>query len=964
MGQAMANIVELVATITGRIDSFRKAMSDGAEATDGFSKSWSRAGADIAASATRIGTTVGTMVGGITTYLAKLGVQFNASQETSKIMFTTLLGDAELAKKKMAEVQKLSTDTPFSFSGIRGAAVQFLNAKVSADDLIPRLRAVGDAVSAIGGSDEELKGVSLALSQMMTSGRLNSGDVLQLSGRGIAAWDMLASHFGKTVAEVRKMSESGQIDGREAADAIMRGMAQRFDGASAQMGKTLTGVWSSLKDTIEENAGTIFMPLTNGLKKVLTFITGSIENSGFQNWVKQMQVAVGGVIQAIERFASKSGTSSIEAVGNAFLWGAKGATELLNHLRIALPWIQKTTAEYTRFLVPIGQWIAKNPDLVAGIVAAGVAFKGLQLLGLVSAFTSLIGTIGPTIGLLTRLPALLIAIQTAVVAASGPMLAFFATPVGMGILVALALVAAAFAKVAAEAAAANAQADRLDKKFADQESKKRDKVLKFQGETEEETLAYLQRQRDMAEKNRVGLEGQARGASKDGSLEEGRTQVELVHRAQAAEDFVAAIDARIAEIGAKAGKSMVAEAKQEMTIPSFQGAQPNTLDKQALKDEAKKQDTADNKVAQFQEKLLDLKGTVPTDELQAFAGVFAELRRQFLEGEIYADQYRDSLKWLDNRMRDASQVGQAQGGLADHTQSAAERLDSHNFGQGTRAGVSDSVLGGANKQFDAIEAAGMQVANAFKNGQISATQYAQEMQRLKKATDEVTEAAIKEEQQKRKEALLKNDFKGAGLDFNASVQQKIEDRLVNQKMSEFDNAVDNVVNQFFPLSTIVQTVSDGFTALDSGLSKAGDFIGSLGSGGSGGGGNDSQAQQNMINYLTSQQGKVDSYFNEISFLQQAITALTDPTRIKELTDSIANLNRQIAAINNQVHTFTGHVSNDPIFRDPGITGGGGNTAVTINQHIPNVQNFSQSDMDHIANRVADVFARQGNPTFR
>ena len=211
--------------------------------------------------------------------------------------------------------------------------------------------------------------------------------------------------------------------------------------------------------------------------------------------------------------------------------------------------------------------------------------------------------------------------------------------------------------------------------------------------------------------------------------------------------------------------------------------------------------------------------------------------------------------------------------------------------------------------------------------------------------------------------MLKGDFKGAGLDFNASVQQKIQDKLADQKMAEFDNAVDNIVNQFVPLATIVQTATDGFTALDNGLAKAADSVGNMGGGGSGGGGNDGQAMQNWVNYLTSQQGKVDSLFNNISFLQQALTVVTDPTRIKELTDSIANLNRQIAAINNQVHTFTGHVSNDPIFRDPGITGGGGHTSVTINNHIPNVYNFTQSEIDHLSNSIANSLGRQGHPAF-
>jgi hypothetical protein len=378
-----------------------------------------------------------------------------------------------------------------------------------------------------------------------------------------------------------------------------------------------------------------------------------------------------------------------------------------------------------------------------------------------------------------------------------------------------------------------------------------------------------------------------------------------------------------------------------------------------MKDEAKKQDTADDKVAQFQEKLRDLQGSVPNDQLQQFADLFGQLRKEFLDGQIDADQYRDSLKFLDNRMRDASQIGTQSKSLSDQTQSGAERLDTYSFGSGSRDGVGDSVLAGANAKYDAIEQAGAQLAESFKSGQISATMYALEIGRLKKATDDVTEAAIREEQQKRREALMKGDFKGAGLDFNQSVQQKMQERMADQQMRIFDNAVNGVVNQFLPLEDVLQTVNDGFESLDKGLASASQNIGGMGKGG----GNDSQAAANFANWMNSIAGRIANMQNEISFHQQALTVLTDPTKRQEEINAIVNLTNQISKLSSSVSTFSGYKSNDPIFKDPGITGGGSQSSVTINQHIPNVQNFSQSDVDHLANSVANALNRQGHRAF-
>ena len=967
MGLSMANIVELVATITGKIDGFRKAMFDGAAATEGFSKAWTKAGADVANAATNVGASIGLLVGGVVAYTAKMGMAFNSMKEDALADFTVMLQSATKAKEMLADIQEFAAKTPLETTDITLAAKTLLNFGVAGDQIMPMLKRLGDAS---GGNAERFKQMALAYGQISSTGRLMGTDLLQLINAGFNPLQQISARTGESMLDLKKRMESGGIAIEEVDRAFIDATSEggRFFGLMEAKSQTATGLMSTMADNIKISAGRMFEPLSAAFKRTLQTLTGASDGQQATQFIESMRLEIRRISNELERMLSSNGTGAVRAIGDAFLWAARGTGELIKYLRQSGPEIVRQTQQWMQFLAPVGQWIAKNPGLVAGIVAAAVAFKGLQILGVVSAFTSLIGTIGPTIALLTKIPAAFMAIQGTVVAASGPMLAFFMTPAGIGILAALVLVAAAFAKVRSEAAAANAEADRLDKKFSSREDKERKKALNFKGETDEDTLAHLKAQRDIAEKQRLGLAAQERGANKAGSGEDDRTKAQISQRLGATEDFIAALDEKIADIGSKAGENMAKEAKKELASPQAGGAglsskEQAKLDKQTAKDVAKRQDTADDKVSQFQEKLRDLQGTVPTEELQAFAGVFTELRRQFLEGEIDADQYRDSLRFLDNRMRDASQIGQQQGGLADHTQSAADRLDSHEFGKGSRAGVSESVIGEANKKFDAIEAAGQQVANAFKNGQISATQYANEIQRLKKATDDVTEAAIKEEQQKRREALLKGDFKGAGLDFNASVQQKIQDKLADQKMAEFDNAVDNIVNQFVPLATIVQTATDGFTALDNGLAKAADSVGNMGGGGSGGGGNDGQAMQNWVNYLTSQQGKVDSLFNNISFLQQALTVVTDPTRIKELTDSIANLNRQIAAINNQVHTFTGHVSNDPIFRDPGITGGGGHTSVTINNHIPNVYNFTQSEIDHLSNSIANSLGRQGHPAF-
>lgn len=97
------------------------------------------------------------------------------------------------------------------------------------------------------------------------------------------------------------------------------------------------------------------------------------------------------------------------------------------------------------------------------------------------------------------------------------------------------------------------------------------------------------------------MEAQSRAAGKEGTVEDVRTQVELIRRAQEAEDFVAALDARIEQIGSKGGQKMAEQVQQNLQQQG--GAQAVGLpDKEqaaaelrALKDEAKRQAAEDKK---------------------------------------------------------------------------------------------------------------------------------------------------------------------------------------------------------------------------------------------------------------------------------------------------------------------------------------------------------------------------------
>ena len=197
-------------------------------------------------------------MGGLTDALKdgfNAGVEYNKMLEKASISFTTLLGSTDKAQSHLKALQAFGESTPFEFPDLIKASQRMQAMGFAADNVIPSLRAIGDAVSAVGGGKEELDGVVLALGQMQTKGKVSAEEMNQLAERGIPAWDLLAKAIGKTKEETIKLSEQGRLNGARAVQGITAMMGERFGGQMDKMSGTLEGRQSNLNDILNRRLG-------------------------------------------------------------------------------------------------------------------------------------------------------------------------------------------------------------------------------------------------------------------------------------------------------------------------------------------------------------------------------------------------------------------------------------------------------------------------------------------------------------------------------------------------------------------------------------------------------------------------------------------------------------------------------------------------------------------------------------
>lgn len=197
------------------------------------------------------------------------GIQFDAQMQQARISFETMLGNAEKAQSLLAQLQQFAAATPFEFPELQDAAKRMLAFGFAAEDIMPMLKATGDAAAGLGLSGSEGIGrIILALGQMKAKAKVSAEEMLQLTEVGVPAWDILAKTMGKSTAEVMKLSEKGLIPADQAIQALVKGMAERFPNMMDKQSKSFSGFLSTLRDNLNITFGTVVKPIFDWISNV------------------------------------------------------------------------------------------------------------------------------------------------------------------------------------------------------------------------------------------------------------------------------------------------------------------------------------------------------------------------------------------------------------------------------------------------------------------------------------------------------------------------------------------------------------------------------------------------------------------------------------------------------------------------------------------------------------------------
>ena len=321
--------------------------------------------------------------------VAKMGVEYNAQIETYQTALTTLTGSAEEANKIIEQVKKDAASTPFEVASLVKGNQLLISAGLSAEQARDDILALGNAISATGGGEEELSRMVINLQQIKNVGKASALDIKQFAYAGIDVYGLLADYTGKTREEVTNLDISYEDLTGALKFASQEG--GKYFNAMEKQSKTFNGQLSNLKDNFMAFLGEVTIPLFTFLKdEVLPIINSILDGTlGIDEGINKLtETFLNGVMSMVN--------SLIENLPTFLQMGINILLSLIRGITQALPDLIPMMTQVIMDMVNI---LLDNIDL---IIECGIQLLVALTEGIMNALPELI----------SRLPEIIIKITT------------------------------------------------------------------------------------------------------------------------------------------------------------------------------------------------------------------------------------------------------------------------------------------------------------------------------------------------------------------------------------------------------------------------------------------------------------------------------------------------------------------------------------------------------------------------
>jgi tape measure domain-containing protein len=228
----------------------------------------------VAARATRLGTAITAALTGATAALVRAGSQAIATEKA----FTTLTGNAERARRLIDAINREAAQSVLNYADMLTAAQRLLAAGVRESDILPTLRAIGDALAASGEiSRENALAITKAITDIANKGKLQAQELIQLANAGVPVLKILREELRMTEAQFAEFMQGKRALGAgDALRALVAGLRREYGGLQQEMMNTPLGQISNLYDNLARALRAAGTPLAQAIVPALKEINAQL----------------------------------------------------------------------------------------------------------------------------------------------------------------------------------------------------------------------------------------------------------------------------------------------------------------------------------------------------------------------------------------------------------------------------------------------------------------------------------------------------------------------------------------------------------------------------------------------------------------------------------------------------------------------------------------------------------------
>lgn len=199
-------------------------------------------------------------------------------QQLLEKSFTTLTWSIEKAKSTLDEIWKIAKETPFNRLWISETTQKFIAFWFSVEQALLLVRATADATSALWWSQEVFDWIALAIWQIKAKWKVSAEELLQLTERGIPAYDILREKLWLTADQIANIWNEW-ISSSTAINALLEWILERYNWAAENASKTLAWRLSNIWDTIQLQLIKFWESITPIFDSILLTIDDFVNNS-------------------------------------------------------------------------------------------------------------------------------------------------------------------------------------------------------------------------------------------------------------------------------------------------------------------------------------------------------------------------------------------------------------------------------------------------------------------------------------------------------------------------------------------------------------------------------------------------------------------------------------------------------------------------------------------------------------